>query len=606
MSKLKKIHTRFLYFVCFVCQAVFVCLVSTMANTVREESNMPRPVLDLQTQIDQTIADGETTLTLEPGCYKVPTTIKVQNVDRFTLDGNGAKLLMPPKGELLAFFGVKDITVKNLTVDCDPLPFTQGTITKVSDDFREFEYEVHPGYPTLDGFMKTHKRIGSSGIFVFDPKTLRWRQNVPDLYTRDSTMITPTKGRFKFNHIMEGYRNIKIGDYVAFKNMQGNAFLFKGCGNITMEDVTVNTGPGAGFLMRTCYGAVKMARCKIERGSKPAGATHERLLSTVADGFNLAYSRKGVVMEDCEFSNMGDDSVNLHGTFMEIGEVENEKSIIIARQWSDEPMHQMRAGDLIRILDGKSFGMIAEAKLVKMATITPPAKLDAELRKKWKMPENGKIFYRRFVLDQPVKAEAGNKVEIPAIACPNFVFRNNYFHDHRARGLRLGASHGIIEGNRFERIKSTPISLGPHAIHSEGGWVRDITVRNNTITESCFDERTINEGAPNAAAIVVQHFLHDKNIPYVKENKDIRIIDNTIDNVGGAGILATSVDGIKIEGNKFSRTQMLDCDQVGEDIRLTTKGVISLNYTKNVIIKDNKFGKHGNCYIENISKREID
>ena len=566
-----------------------------------KEGSMAPQELDLQQLLRNAVSQGKNSLTLSPGRYKVPSTIILNNVDTFTLNGNGAILLIPPTGELIEFFGIKDITIKNLTIDCDPLPYTQGTITKISDDCSEFEYEVHSGYPTLERFVETFKVIGRNGTFIFNPKNNHWRQDVPDLYPNDSTMITPTKGRFAFNHVMPGYRNVKVGDYVAFKNYKGNAFLFKGCGNITMEDVTLNTAPGAGFLIRTNSGAVKMTRCKIERGPKPAGATHERLLSTVADGFNLAYSRQGVVMEDCEFSFMGDDSVNLHGTFMEIGAVEDEKSILIARPWSDEPMHQMRPGDLIRILDGKSFGMISEAKLVKMETITPPEKLDKELRKKWKLPERGKIFYTRFDLDQPVEAEAGNKVEVPAIACPNFVFRNNTFHDHRARGLRLGASHGLIEGNHFERIKSTAISLGPHAIHSEGGWVQDITVRDNTFHEVCFDERTIADGGYHAGAVVVQHFVHDHDVPYVQENKDIRILGNTIDNVGGAGILATSAKRLTISGNRISRTQQLDCDQVGAALRLSARGAVSINYSSDVTIENNHFGNPGRFFREDIA-----
>lgn len=546
--------------------------------------------LDLQKKIDETIAAGGSRLSLSPGRYRVPSTVTVRDVEAFTLDGNGATLLMPARGELLAFLGVANATVTDLTVDCDPLPFTQGTITRISNDFSTFDYEVHPGYPTLEAFGPV---IGRNGIFIFDPETLRWRQDVPDLYTRQSEMLTPTTGRFSFKHVLPGCRNIKVGDYVAFKNMRGNAFLFKGCGSINMEKVTVHTGPGAGFLMRTCSGAVTMTDCKIERGPRPAGATHERLLSTVADGFNLAYSRQGVVMEGCEFSNMGDDSVNLHGTFMEIGAVENETSIVIARSWSDELTHQMRPGDLIRVVDSKSFGMIGEAKLVRMETIPPPAKLDEALRAERKLPPDGTIFYTRFTLDRPVKAEPGDKVEVPAIACPNFVFRNNYFHDHRARGLRLGASHGLIENNRFERIKSTPISLGPHAIHSEGGWVRDITVRNNTITESCFDERTIAPGAANAAAIVVQHFLHDSDVPYVQENRDIRILGNTIENIGGAAVLVTSADGVEIRANRIANTQMRNCDEVGKEIRLATDAAISINHSRDVVAEENHFGSRG-------------
>jgi len=562
-----------------------------LSSIPAEESSMTVVSLDLQSRIDETLANGESELVLAPGLYSVPTTITVQKVKKFTLNGSGATLRMPADGELLAFFGVEEVTVKNLIVDCDPLPFTQGTITKISDDYSVFDYEVHPGYPTLDNF--TEPSIGSSGIFVFDPETLHWRQDVPDLYTKQSEMITPTTGRFSFNHILPGYHNIKVGDYVATKNPRGNTFLFKGCGSIVLEDVTVHTGPGAGFLIRTSSGGTRLTRCKIERGPKPVGATHERLLSTVADGLNLGYCRKGVIMEDCEFSNMGDDSVNLHGTLMDLAVVEDETTFLIARPWSDEPVHQVLPGDQVRILDGKSYGLVDEATIVEVKTIPHPPSFDEAVFNRYKMKDRSKLYCIRIKLDRAVKMDVGNSIEVPAIACPNFVFRNNYFHDHRARGLRLGASHGVIEGNRFERIKSTPISLGPHCIHHEGGWVRDVVVRNNIIIDSCFDDRAFEKGSYNAAAIVVQHFLQDNSAPYVQENQDIHIIQNRIENVGGAGILATSAKSLEVVGNIISGTHQRNCDEVGASIRLISTGAISLNHSHGVIIKDNDISDPG-------------
>ncbi|EDM27265.1 hypothetical protein LNTAR_21165 [Lentisphaera araneosa HTCC2155] len=548
--------------------------------------------LDLKDEITKLLAQGKTELNLPKGRYKISEAIHINNTKSLTINGNGSTLIMPPKGELLFFSNIQNIHIKNLTVDCDPLPFTQGTITKISDDHLEYEYEVHPGYPSLDAFPK-YKTIGRSGIFVFDPKTLRWKDNVPDLYTKDSTSISLRKGQFTFKHLMEGYRNIKVGDYVAFKNMYGNVFLFKGCGDVTMEDVIVNTGPGAGFLMRTCTGKVIMKRCKIEKGPKPKGAVHERLLSTIADGFNLAYSRQGVTMEECEFSYMGDDAVNLHGSFMSVVKKIDDSTFLIGRAWSDEPLQKVLPGDKIRILDGNDFGLINEAKILNLMKIIPPQELDQNLRKKWRLPTKAKIFYSQVKLDKKVNAEAGNKVEVPAIACPNFVFRRNYFHDHRARGLRLGASHGLIEQNRFERIKSTPISLGPHAIHNEGGWIEDIVVKNNTIMDSCFDERTFDKNAANTGAIVLLHFLHDKSAKYVQENRNIRILNNKIERVGGPGLLITSADNVTVEGNTFSNTHLLNCDKSGNDIRLKATGVISINYSDKVDIKNNYFGKLG-------------
>ena len=54
-------------------------------------------------------------------------------------------------------------------------------------------------------------------------------------------------------------------------------------------------------------------RYTIKPGPTPDGATEPRMISTCADGLNIAFATKGPTIEGCHFSFMGDDSVNLHG-----------------------------------------------------------------------------------------------------------------------------------------------------------------------------------------------------------------------------------------------------------------------------------------------------
>ena len=42
------------------------------------------------------------------------------------------------------------MTVLGLTIDYDPLPFTQGRIVSLSEDKRVHEIELFDGYPTAD------------------------------------------------------------------------------------------------------------------------------------------------------------------------------------------------------------------------------------------------------------------------------------------------------------------------------------------------------------------------------------------------------------------------------------------------------------------------
>ena len=82
----------------------------------------------------------------------------------------------------------------------------------------------------------------------------------------------------------------------------------------------------------------------------------------------------------------------------------------------------------------------------------------------------------------PVKA--GLFFDIPAIGANGFEIRDSHFHDHRGRALRIMASDGVIENNRFERIKHAAITVGAeYGYWREAGWVENIQIRNNQIRD---------------------------------------------------------------------------------------------------------------------------
>lgn len=584
--------------------AAGACLFTSWHNinakeTAMSESVKPIP-LELQQLLDDAVRQGQKKIVIPPGSYRIAKRIKFSKLADFAIEGAGVTLVFPPEEVGFSFSGCSRLIIKGITIDCNPLPFTQATITKVTDDGACFEFEVHAGYPALTS-NRSYRQS-----FLFDPKTLRWRLESPDLNHRTLEVLDPTHGRVTMipQDDIPGLRDIRAGDFVAFKAPASAAFVLIGCDDVRLEDVTVFTA-GGGVIARCCTGPVSLKRCAIKRGPKPAGAAIERLFSTTADGFNIAYSRKGVVMEDCDFSFMGDDSVNLHGCFVGVAAVEDGgKTVWVGRTGNTEFMQAIRSGDALRILDASSFAVKSEANIVTCDVPTPPDELKAQVMTEWKLPPETTLFLVRFQLDKPVTAGAGDCIEVPAIACPGFVFRNNYFHDHRARGLRLGASDGIIENNRFERIKAAAITFGPHIESGgkwhEGGWVQNVTVRSNTLRDLCFTDRIFGGHSVSAGAIVVQASWNYRAAPYAPENRNIRILDNTIDTVGGAGVLVTSGNGVEINGNRIANTQMRNCDA----IRLNTKGAISINNSKSFVVEDNTFGQAGTYCRTNVARVE--
>jgi len=576
------------YFQCGLV-AIPLLLLLTLPSLASEAINTERPTLELQPLIDKAVAEEATTLALPEGEFTVLGSAVVNKAKNLTIQGKNTTLFFSPKSEYFSFAGGKNVTLRDVVIDSDPMPFTQATVTAIAPDFSWMEYKIHAGYP----LMEKDTKAGRSGVFVFDPQTRNWRPEVPDIYPSKNEVLTPETGRLTFGGPQPGNKLIRVGDLLAFKSHGANAVRFMGTDGLHLENVTVRSAGLGAFIMRRCDGGIRLESCRIERGPTPPGATEPRLISTNADGLNLGYCRQGVQMENCDFAWMGDDAINLHGTIQTIVGLEGDKILWTAYRGFPEYVTQMKEGDVVNVLQKGGYALRSSSPASAFAERREaPAAIEEMARKLLKATPDTKLYYARIELAHPVKAEPGDSLEVPATACPGFVIRNNYFHDHRARGIRIGASDGVIEKNRFERIKSSGVTLGPHAIHHEGGWVQKVIVRNNTFDQVCLDDRAFEPGSYNAGAITVQHFLFDGSA-YPQENRDILIENNTIRNVGGPAIMAISAKDLVIKDNIIENTQQRQVKGVGEKADLRTAGDISINHCKEYVLEGNEQRSNG-------------
>ena len=122
----------------------------------------------------------------------------------------------------------------------------------------------------------------------------------------------------------------------------------------------------------------------------------------------------------------------------------------------------------------------------------------------WPRNEKGRGTVFRLTLAEPLSVAPGDFLDIPDSNSPGFAIRDCVFEDHRARGLRIMASHGVIERNTFRRLKMNAITVGAeYEFWREAGWVEDVTIRNNTIEDVGRDGAMHSSGAYVLGAISV-------------------------------------------------------------------------------------------------------
>jgi len=65
--------------------------------------------------------------------------LKIENINNMTIEGNGAELIGCDYSTMFHFSQCRNIAINNLTVDWDPLPFTQGKVVAANSSYVDIE-----------------------------------------------------------------------------------------------------------------------------------------------------------------------------------------------------------------------------------------------------------------------------------------------------------------------------------------------------------------------------------------------------------------------------------------------------------------------------------
>ena len=63
-----------------------------------------------------------------------------------TVDGRDAMLVVHPPNRALVVYRSRDVLLRDLRIDYRPVPYVQGTITKIDNERSTLEFEPHPGH----------------------------------------------------------------------------------------------------------------------------------------------------------------------------------------------------------------------------------------------------------------------------------------------------------------------------------------------------------------------------------------------------------------------------------------------------------------------------
>jgi hypothetical protein len=519
-----------------------------VANAAPERIVAASACGDLQAKIDAAIRTGATSVTLPAKAVCPSGPLRIAGAHDLTIDGRGATLLFSTidKPGIRVTGQSKGVTLTNVVLDYDPVPFTQGRVDTVQPG--SFGFTIDQGYPALTAQKPADR------AYLFDATSGTFKHGISTLYF--SALRPNGDGRGGEVPLAPRYRgSVQVGDLVVFSPRGAPAVQLDGLAqDTTLANVTIHAAPGMAIMARFVGGRNRFT-VRVEPGPRPAGATRDRLLSSNADAINYAYARSGPTIDHSHIVAQGDDAVNLHGLVLGVLGSKGDSVTAVRPFGSDNSIPNiMKPGDPIRILAQDSFAVLATVRLRTIEKVAGPASPDwqqiNQLYPRSHLGRRRSASFYRIDVDGDVPAGAGY-LEFPALAANGFSISDNNFADSRGHAMVIGSSQGVIERNTIARITHNAIVLGPNFVPwREGGWVSDVSVRGNTVAEPCRDPSTLDRDFWSTATIAVSARTGGSTARQAR-NHGINISSNVIESCAGTWLAVSDARDVHVTENEL-------------------------------------------------------
>ncbi|MCX5683909.1 MAG: hypothetical protein NT049_09520, partial [Planctomycetota bacterium] len=267
---------------------------------------------DLQGFIDGQLKTGAKKIVVPQGRYRVTPKNRQHLVLRDLADvqiiADGVEMICTETTRAVTIANCRNVTLRGLVIDYDPLPFTQGRITAMSADKKTHEIELFDGYPGGDTV-----RPFKYEIFRPDTRTLRCPDYGYTVEKVDARHIRVIKGGGRATDPEQVGDIIVIGSESAPGGSAAHAVECSGNTNVRLENIDLYASNCFGFIETNCDGSTYY-RCRIDR--RPAASdlvkrTDPRIRSLNADAFHSIGATKGPAYIECVARFMGDDAINI-------------------------------------------------------------------------------------------------------------------------------------------------------------------------------------------------------------------------------------------------------------------------------------------------------
>ncbi len=516
----------------YILGAVLCGLLSMVHARQAVEQRSPS---DLQDYLDAAVKAGLKKIVIPPGTYRVTPRkrqhLVLRGLEDIEILAHGVEMICTQTTRALTLAHCRNVTLRGLTVDYDPLPYTQGRIVKLSQNNTVHDIELFTGYPRGEQVQDFKYEI-----FKPDTRTLRFGSY------HDFRVVSQEADRIR---VERGgpYHGEQVGDIIAIGTSYApdgqipHAIFTTQSKHVVLEGITLYASNCFGFFETECE-RTTYRQCRIAR--RPAQSdikerADPRIRSLDADAFHSKFARVGPQLIECTAHFQADDCINICGSYHMVMACAGPRLRVLAKGAMN-----IQPGDPIEVVtyDGRR---LADAKAVSVThqgqSTEPEQAFLREQRLHRPFTEGALRQIYEVVLDRPMNLARGSIIAAANRMGNGFKVTGCDFGFNRSRGILIKASHGVVSRNRLVGCAGEAIKVAPEFWWLEAGSSCDVRITGNVI-QHCDD-----------MGIAVYARAGTGGLAPAGAHRDIVIEGNQIRDVAGTDIWVTSTHGLTLRDN---------------------------------------------------------
>ena len=544
-----------------------------------EKVEQKEKAASLMAQIGQAVSDKKEFFRIPAGDYRFPAAdgtnlILFKDVAGMKVDATDVTFWFDVTCTL-KMENCKDFELDGLTIDYDPLPFSQGELIDFDNEKGTITVQLDPNYPfVLEDFLNESAQAGDGGVHIryFEPESrslvmLPWEavsgvEEIAENTYRIKTMenrIAKYAEPTRLRNVEAGYLvSINCHGYGVIENINGE--------NVTLRNVTVYSSPAFAFKETTGTGPNTYDNIKVIRRPDT-----NRLMVSTRDIFHSYLMKNGPVVKNCTLSRNGDDVIAIHGFFSLVVENHSPTELTILAPYGLD----FSKGSKLSFYDLET-GQPLEESLVEAIDVFPAEQSAAMADQFYKKLGENKFITRGFVPEtQVARVTMAEAVDLPEYAAAlsyencgaGAKIINNHIFETTRHAIFVRSHHVEIRNNLIEKAAGSAVVHAADSFWFEAPFSHHSVIADNRIIDCGYGVVSANTdylepalGAIHVSSIFGKYWYPAALYPYT-QNHDITVENNQIIRPAAIAICMANTRDSVIKGNlidsPFAKTASL-------------------------------------------------